>query len=129
VDHYVRIIKSNTPAHNDDRVCSYAMELLTLGLLWLSYYDSVREGDSDRIVRTWKFNLLVFKATRRNNYLIEALNLILQVEHILSPREAAQVMWSRTVNTINCPGDNVPVDLHLEHLNQQLVEYGIQCYY
>ena len=96
VDCYVRIdIPSPTArqAHSDDGVYSYSTELLTLGLLWLNYYDSVREGDGDRIIRTWKFNLLVFKAARRKNYSIEALNLILQAEHILSPREAAQVKW------------------------------------
>ena len=63
VDQFVCITipsKSNTVAHNDDRVCSYAMELLTLGLLWLNYYDSVREGDGDQIVRTWNI-----KASRR----------------------------------------------------------------
>ena len=80
----------------------------------------MREGDGDRIIRTWKFNLFVFKAARQKNYSIEALNLILQVEHTLSPREATQVKWCRTVNTSNHPGTNVPMDLHLEHLNRRL---------
>jgi len=78
---------------SDDGVYSYTTELLTLGLLWLNFYDSVKEGDGYCIIQTWKFNLLVFKATRRKNYSIEALNLILQVQHTLSPREAAQVKW------------------------------------
>jgi len=42
------------------------------------------------------------------------------VNHILSPREAAQVKWCRTVNTANRPGYNIPMDLHLEHLNRQV---------
>ena len=53
VDSYVRIdIPSPTArqAHSDDGVYSYSTELLTLGLLWLNYYDSVREGDSNRII-------------------------------------------------------------------------------
>ena len=101
VDHYVSITVPSPSAvqlHADDKVCSYAKELLTLGLLWLNFHDSVKEGDGDRIIRMWKLNLLVFKAARRKNYSIEALNLILQVDHILSPREAAQVKWSRTIN-------------------------------
>ena len=123
VDRYVCITVPSPSAvqpHADDEVCSYAKELLMLGLLWLNFYDSVKEGDGDRIVRMWKLNLLIFKSAKRKNYSIEALNLILQVDHILSPREAAQVKWSRTVNTTSCPGNNMPMGLHLEHLNRRL---------
>ena len=77
-------------AKKADKVHGYAMELLTLGLLWLNFHDSSKEADGDRLVRVWKFNLLIFKAARRKNYVIEALNLILQVKYFLSPREAAK---------------------------------------
>ena len=123
VDRYVCItIPSSTDVQLqvDDKVCSYAKELLTMGLLWFNFYDSIKEGDGERIFRMWKFNLLIFKAAKRKNYSIEALNLILQIDHVLSPREAAQVKWSRTVNTSGRPGNNVPMDLHLEHLNRRL---------
>ena len=123
VDRYVCItIPSPTDVQlqADDKVCSYAKELLTMGLLWLNFYDSIKEGDGEWIFRIWKFNLLIFKAVKCKNYGIEALNLILQIDHVLSPREAAQVKWSRTVNTSGCPGNNVPMDLHLEHLNRRL---------
>ena len=103
-----------------DKVHVYAMELLTLGLLWHDFHDSSKEGDGDRLVRVWKFNLLLFKAARRKNYAIEALNLLLQVNYLLSPREAAQVKWCHCINTTNRPGHNVPMDLHLEHLNRHL---------
>jgi len=65
-----------------------------------------------RILRYWKFNLLIYKATQHKNYNIEALHLILQVDHTLSLREAAQAC---TVNTTNVKGHNIPMDLHLEH--------------
>jgi len=93
------------------------MEVVTLGL---NFHDSIREGDGDRILRGWKFNLLAYKAAQLKNYSIEALNLILQVNHVLSPREAAQVKWCRTVNTTNLKGNNIPMDLHLEHLNRRV---------
>ena len=98
----------------------YAMELLTLGLLWHNFHDSSKEADGDRLVRVWKFNLILFKAARRKNYAIEALNLILQVDHLLSQREAAQVKWCRCINNTNLPGRNIPMDLYLEHLNKRL---------
>ena len=82
-----------------DKINMYATEVLTLGLLWHSFHDAIKEGDGDCIIRNWKFNLLAFKSARRKNYSIEALNLLLQVNYILSPREAAQVKWCRSVNT------------------------------
>ena len=125
VDKFVLISKlCSTPLVIDvkkaDKIHGYAMELLTLGLLWLNFHDSSKEADEDRLVRVWKFNLLIFKAARRKNYAIEALNLILQVKYFLSPREAAQVKWCRCINTTNLPGRNIPMDLYLEHLNRRL---------
>uniref|UniRef100_A0A1X7U352 Uncharacterized protein n=1 Tax=Amphimedon queenslandica TaxID=400682 RepID=A0A1X7U352_AMPQE len=29
-----------------------------------------------------------------------------------------QLLWSRTINTIGRPGKNIPMDLHMEHLNR-----------
>lgn len=81
VDKFVLISTPYSTPHVDpkkaDKVGVYAMELLTLGLLWHNFHVSVKEADGDRLVRVWKFNLLVFKAAGRKNYAIEALNLIL----------------------------------------------------
>lgn len=125
VDRFVKItVPSSSVAtvKNDkvDKVCMYAMEVLTLGLLWHNFHDSIKEGDGERIIRNWKFNLLVYKAAKRKNYSIEALNLLLQINYFLSPREAAQVKWCRCINTIGRQGCNIPMDLHLEHLNRRL---------
>ena len=103
-----------------DKISLYAMQLLTLSLLWSNFHDAIKEGGGDRIIRSWKFNLLAFKAANRNNYSKEALNLILQVNHLVLPREAAQVKWSCTVNTTNRQEHNIPMDLHVEHLNRRL---------
>jgi len=112
--------EESVDSSNADKVTLYAMQVLTLGLLWHNFHDATKEGDGNRIIRCWKFNLLAFKASNRKNYSIEALNLLLQVNFLLSPREAAQVKWCRTVNTTNLQGCNIPMDLHLEHLNRRL---------
>jgi len=44
---------------------------------------------------------------------------------LLSPRTLAELKWSRTINTHGRPGTNVPIDLHMEHLNKRLK--GIMC--
>ena len=103
-----------------DGVYNYACEVMTLGLLWNCYHDAIREGDGDRIMLIWKFLLLVFKASRRKNYSVEAALLLLQHQYFLSPRKAAQLTWSRFVNTQGRGGCNIPCDLHMEHLNRRL---------
>ena len=62
----------------DDGVCAYASELLSLGLLWHGFHDAIKEGDGERIIRYWKFLLVVFKSSNCRNYAKEAVNLLLQ---------------------------------------------------
>ena len=57
---------------NVDGVFEYGRELLTLSLLYAEFHDAIREGDGLRILRCWRFLLLVFKAGGRKNYSIEA---------------------------------------------------------
>ena len=58
------------------------MEVLTLGLWWYNFYDSIREGDGNRLIHNWKLKLLAFKTAKHNNYSVEAVNLLLQIEHL-----------------------------------------------
>ena len=46
--------------------------------------------------------------------------MLLQVNYLLFPRETTQVKWCHTVNIMNHQGHNIPMDLHLEHLNRIL---------
>lgn len=103
-----------------DNVQAYAKELLTLGLLYSEFSDGIREGDGDRVIRCWKFLMLIFKAAQRKNYSCEAFALLAQMEFILSPRLSKQLKCSRFINTRGGKGRNIPCDLHMEHLNRIL---------
>lgn len=103
-----------------DKVVLYAMQVLNLGLLWHGFNDSIREGDGDRIMIYYKFILNVFKAGRCFNYCKEVVILLTQYNCLFSERQAAQLKWSRCINTKGFRGCNVPCDLHLEHLNRRL---------
>lgn len=105
-------------AADHDAVLQYASEVLTMGLLLIEFNDGIREGDGNRICRCWQFLMLIFKATGRKNYSVEAFTLLAQLNLIFSPRMAAQLKWSRTVNVHGRPGRNIPCDLHMEHLNR-----------
>ena len=103
----------------NDSVYAYAVDLLGLGLFWHAFRDSVREGDGDRIVRYWKFMAAIFRHEKHYNYSNEVFNLVAQTL-LLSPRQLSELKWSRTINTSGRVGKNIPVDLHMEHLNRQL---------
>ena len=38
-----------------DSVFSYSCETLSLGLLYLEFKDSIKEGGRDRVMRVWKY--------------------------------------------------------------------------
>lgn len=104
----------------NDRVHLYALQVLNLGLLWHGFNDSIQEGDGNRIMTYYKFLLNVFKVGRCFNYCKEVVILLTQYHCLLSERQAAQLKWSRCINTKGLRGCNVPCDLHMEHLNRRL---------
>ena len=106
-------------SEESDHVQEYAREVLTLGLLYMEFVDAIREGDGERIFRCWRYFLLLFKATDRRNYSIEAFTLLIQHHFMFSKRMRMQLQWSRTVNVHGRPGKNVSCDLHMEHLNRE----------
>ena len=103
----------------EDRIQAYACEVLSLGLFLMEFNDAIREGDGTRIIRCWRYFLLLFKANSRSNYAIESFILLTQFDFFLPHRLARQLAWSRTVNTHGRPGKNIPCDLHIEHLNRE----------
>ena len=104
-----------------DDVFNYQCNLLDNGLLYMNFVDALSEGDGNRIVRSWKFMLLHFYAAKKTKYYIEALYL-LQQYCLLSPRDAYIQQWNRSTNNKGGPGNNVPLDLDLEHDNHYLKE-------
>ena len=105
---------------SDDGVYLYAMELLSLSLLWHGFHDAIREGDGIRILRYWKFMLVIFKSSKKYNYAKEAVNLLLQYYYQFSERQREQLLWSRCVNTKGRQGTNIPCDLQTEHLVRRI---------
>jgi L1 cell adhesion molecule like protein len=117
VEKYIKL----APGHgSNDFIHVYACEVLTLGLIWLNYYDAIKEGDGERIMKIWKYLLLIFKKAGRTNYSKEAAVLLINFHFTTSERVAAEIMTSRFINTKGRAGCNKPCDLHLEHLNRRL---------
>ena len=99
-------------------VCEHTREVLSLGLLYLDFKGAVREGDGDRVLLVWKYFFLLFKASGRKNYAIEAFTLLSQYHITLPPNLAEQLKWSRFINMHGLPGHCISCDLHMEHMNR-----------
>ena len=112
--------KAGTSTPPDDGVQFYAVEVLSLSLIWHGFHDAIREGDGERIMRYWKLLLILFKASNKYNYAKEAVTVLMQCKYSFSERQRHQLLWSRCVNTKGCIGGNIPCDLHMEHLNRRL---------
>ena len=89
-------------------------------MIWWGFHDAIREGDGERVITYWRFLLVLFKVGGRPNYSCEAAKMLMGHAHFSSPRQSAQLQWSRFVNTHGCDDCNIPMDLHLEHLNKRL---------
>ena len=99
--------RAPSPSHETascGRVYDYTREVFSLGLLYLDFKDAIREGDGNRVMRDWKYFLLIFKATGHKNYALEALTLLSQYFVTLPTNLAAQIKWSRFVNVHGLPG-------------------------
>ena len=105
-----------------DRVQLYACELMSLGLLYSEFKDSIMEGDGERVFLCWKFFLPIFKADEKTNYAIEAITYLAQASILLPPRLQEQLLWSRFINTSGKSGGNIAADLHMEHMNRVVKE-------
>ena len=86
------------PLNMTSSMYDYTQKVISLGLLYLNYKVVGREGDGERVIRMWKYLLLIFRATAHTNYAMEALTLLLQSCIILPPNLAEQVKWCRFVN-------------------------------
>ena len=100
-----------------DRVQEYAKDVLSMGLLYLQFQESISDGAGKRVFIVWKFLLLIFRATGNTNYALEAFTLLCQYYYLFPPRQAEQLLTARFVNSSGGAGNNIPADLHMEHLN------------
>ena len=79
----------------DDRY-NYATLPLSMGML-LRNFDAVKEGDGDRIIRCWKFAMLIYKAYGHNKYALATLRLQASVMSMLTTKEGLDATFQWTL--------------------------------
>ena len=77
---------------------NYACARLGLGMLIYNFEDAVK-GDGERIIRCWKFMMLIFRAYNHTKYAFAGLQLQSCLKASLTPCQAHSLTWNRTVNT------------------------------
>ena len=66
---YIIVLNADAKLKVKDKVHLYALQVITLGLLWAGFCDSIiKEGDDDHILIYYKFMLHIFKTSRCFNY-------------------------------------------------------------
>lgn len=114
-----------TPASPTD--CDHRFEHSTarlgFGFLLLDFLDAVKEGDGERLMRLYTIALLFYKAYGHANYAYSTFLLTVQLNGTLSPQVAHSLKWNRFWNNRGGKGRNIPLDLHLEHLNRFLKSF------
>ena len=73
-------------------------------LFYAEFDDAIKEGDREHNLLL-EILFILFKASNRKNYSIEALT---HFYILLPPQLAQQLAWSRVVNTTGKPGRNKP---------------------
>ena len=77
-------VKINLPGEQNvdslcnDMVYNYSTDLVTFCLLWHGFHDFIREEDGNRILRYWKFLMVIFQQQGHYNYANEGLTLAIQ---------------------------------------------------
>ena len=57
------------------------------------FSDAIKEADGERVLRCWRYLLLIY-GSWRTNYSIEALNLLCQHQFYLTPRKSSELILS-----------------------------------
>ena len=119
VENYTTSTDEMEVSERDD-MFNYQCNLLDQGLFYTNFIDAIAEGDGNRIVRCCKFLMLHFFSEKKHKYAVEALYLLLQQLCLLSQRQAYRQKWNRSTNNKGGAGNNVSLDLDLEHDNNYL---------
>lgn len=104
----------------EDGVHNYHCARLTFGLLMMCFSDSVKEGDSARLLKFLKVAVLMLHSYGRVKYAYVVLLFLAKIYAILSEKHSFEVLQNRYFNNSGKAGGNVPLDLRMEHLNKLL---------
>ena len=111
-----------TPPERDHKK-EHTEARMSFGFFLLNMLDAVKEGDGERLMRLYVMALKFYRAFGHTQYAYSTFLLTVQLQATLSPRMAHSLTWNRFWNNRGGTGKNIPLDLHLEHLNNFLKSF------
>ena len=108
---------------NDDAIYNYHDARMQLGLFFLNFTDAIKHGDSKRYLRCMKFALMLLYKHKHTKYAYIIMCLFAKIQALLSEKEAYLLVSNRFINYKGGVGKNIPVDLHMEHINLVLKRF------
>ena len=105
---------------DEDHVWNYHSARLQFGLFFMNMEDAIKHGDGLRLLRCYKFALLLEYQYKHTKYAYLLLHFFVKFYAVLSQDEAFRLLNNRFINYTGGAGNNIPLDLHMEHLNLML---------
>ena len=115
--------ETDTSESTQDFKYNYTRCAMPILLTRLNHNDAIKYADGDRLERCHKFLIPYYRATGCTKYVHATLELISQLQFLLSPRRAFQLKWNRTANSRGLVDSNFPLDLDMEHENKVFKEH------
>lgn len=105
-----------------DGVFCYASNFMEMALVERNFRDAWAEMDGPRLFRLWKLKMLYFKQSGHHKYALEGFLFQADQYALLSPMDAHRQLWERAFNLKGGAGNNIPLDLMVEHSNNYAKE-------
>ena len=96
----------------------------TKALVWRGIADRVRReaikiNDGEAIIRYWRWDVASYFQLGHTKYIALAHRMLTAIHGAVSEKLRHEIMWNRTVNIKGGIANNIPADLHCEHMNKE----------
>ena len=100
----------------EDFIRNYHIARLRFGLVDLDLRDAIKEGDGARLLVTLSYLLILFHLHKRTKYACVTLLHLVKAFALLPESLANELVHDRFWNTKGGAGNNIPLDLRMEHM-------------
>lgn len=104
--------------NNQDGVYNYATNFLKFSLLRKICMMATRSGDGNRVIRHWKYAMLLYHIAHKFKYRLEVFLLQAGILALYTPRIKHQIIWNRFINLSGGSSKNLDGDYVMELLNK-----------
>ncbi|XP_077862477.1 uncharacterized protein LOC100373840 [Saccoglossus kowalevskii] len=110
-----------------DYLFNYSCHVLWRGLFHMAERDAERENDGPAMMSNWRVSMLDFWENNHYKYLIIGHRLLACINGYVSPRQGEEMLWNSTANLKGGAGNNIPLDLVNEYLNNDFKQNLKHC--